>query len=497
MYVAIVGSGPAAFFSAAALLKVEEPAIHIDMFERLPTPWGLVRSGVAPDHPKIKSVSAIFAKTATNDRFRFFGNIELGRDLARQDLLEQYDAVLYAMGAQGDRPLGVPDEGLSGSIGASELVGWYNAHPDFAAIPLDLSVRAATLIGNGNVALDVARILTMQPSELRFTDIADHALDALAESSVEEVTVVGRRGPLQAAFTTAELRELGELADVHVNVDPADLVDISDEDLATAGPVARLNIEVLRDLAARRRSSRQRRQVTLKFMRSPAELRGQDRVEEIVLARNDLRSDGAGRVVAVDSGEREHLETGLVVRAIGYRGTRIDGVPFDGDRGVIPNVKGRVDAGDREYVVGWIKRGPSGIIGTNKKCAQDTVETMMGDLASGALTPRRARIAPPDLAGTKGVAAVLAEHWLAIDRHELEAGRASGRPRVKIGTWDHLLAVAHRAIGDDAANSQERAAERSELGSTSKRTRQRGRAAQARRGPGGVHWTSHQEPLAR
>lgn len=444
LYVAVVGAGPAGFFSAAGLLKIAQREVHVDMFERLPTPWGLVRSGVAPDHPKIKSVSAVFAKTASHERFRFFGNVELGRDLTRQELLERYDAVVYATGAQDDRRLGVPGEELPGSIAATELVGWYNGHPDFSTLPVDLSVRAATVIGNGNVALDVARILTMDPAALRSTDIADHALAALADSSIEDVVVIGRRGPVQAAFTTAELRELGELEGVHVDVDPAELDGITDDDLAAAGPVVRLNVEVLRGLAARRRPAGRHRRITLRFGRSPVALRGEDRVGEILLARNDLRPDEAGRVLAVDSGHRERLETGLVIRAIGYRGTALDGIPFDERRGVIPNADGRVEDSDREYVVGWIKRGPSGIIGTNKKCAQQTVDTIVADLSSGALISQPGRGAPPnpvEAGDLDGV--VLAEHWLAIDRSERAAGEASGRPRVKLCTRDELLEVAH------------------------------------------------------
>lgn len=444
LYVAVVGAGPAGFFSAAGLLKIAEPEVHVDMFERLPTPWGLVRSGVAPDHPKIKSVSAVFAKTASHERFRFFGNVEIGRDLTRHELLDRYDAVVYATGAQDDRRLGIPGEQLPGSIAATDLVGWYNAHPDFTALPVDLSVRAATVIGNGNVALDVARILTTDPAELRATDIADHALTALADSSIEDVAVIGRRGPLQAAFTTPELRELGELEGVHVDVDPAELDGITDEDLAAAEPEVVTNVEVLRDLAARPRPTGPHRRISLRFWRSPVELRGEDRVEEIVLARNELRADESGRVLAVDSGHREHLETGLVVRAIGYRGTTLDGVPFDESRGTIPNANGRVAGGDQEYVVGWIKRGPSGIIGTNKKCAQQTVDTIVADLGSGALTPRPERSAPPNLAESGELdRVVLAEHWLAIDRHERAAGEPAGRPRVKLCTREELLDVAH------------------------------------------------------
>ncbi|MDV6247440.1 FAD-dependent oxidoreductase [Rhodococcus opacus] len=443
-YVAIVGSGPAGFFSAAALLKLKDVEVHVDMFERLPTPWGLVRSGVAPDHPKIKMVSAVFAKTADHERFRFFGNVELGKDITRGTLLDQYDAVIYAVGAQEDRRLGIPGEELAGSVAATDVVGWYNGHPDFVSAPVDLSAERAVIFGNGNVALDVARMLAMSPADLRATDIADHALEALESNSIHDVTVLGRRGPLQATFTPAELRELGELSGVYVDIDPADLEDITEEDLDAAGSIVRLNIEALRDLAGRDRSPEQTKRIALRFRRSPLELRGDTRVENVVLARNELRVDSTNGVKTVDSGERETVEAGLVIRAIGYRGSRLDNVPFDEQRGVIPNEDGRVVGGDREYVVGWIKRGPSGIIGTNKKCAQDTVDTVVRDIADLVKESRRdSDYRPNAVSVNRHPQVVLAEHWNAINEYELEVGKRSGRPRVKLCTIPELLEAAH------------------------------------------------------
>ncbi|MGW5515070.1 NADP oxidoreductase [Nocardia africana] len=446
IYVAVVGSGPAGFFSAAALLKLKSSVVHVDMFERLPTPWGLVRSGVAPDHPKIKMVSAVFEKTAAHDRFRFFGNVELGKDITRGALLEQYDAVIYAVGAQEDRRLEIPGEGLAGSIAATEFVGWYNGHPDYASAPIDLSVQQAAIFGNGNVALDVGRILAMPPAVLWSTDIADHALATLESNQIRDVTVLGRRGPLQATFTPSELRELGELEGVYVDVDPADLDGISDDDLDAAGSVVRLNVEALRDFAQRRRTSEQTKRIALRFCRSPIELRGPGHVSEVVLTRNVLHTDDSGAVRAVDTGERESLEAGLVIRAIGYRGAPLDNIPFDERRGVIPNEDGRVVGGDREYVVGWIKRGPSGIIGTNKKCATETVDTIVRDLgALRALPPRDAHYEPNVIVPNRHPHVILAQHWRAIDEYELHAGKQAGRPRVKLCTFPELLTVARTA----------------------------------------------------
>ena len=300
------------------------------MLEMLPTPWGLVRSGVAPDHPKIKSISAQFEKTALDPRFRFFGNIVVGDHVQAAELAERYDAVIYAVGAQSDRSLGIPGEDLPGSVAAVDFVGWYNAHPHFEEMAPDLSTGRAIVVGNGNVALDVARILVTDPDVLATTDIADHALKSLHDRGVEEVVIVGRRGPLQAPFTTLELRELGDLeglGDVDVIVDPADFADISDEDLEAAGKTVRNNIKVLRGYAEREPPGAKRR-IVFRFRTSPIEIKGEGSVESIVLGRNELVDDN-GRIVAKDTGEREELPAQLVVRAVGYRGVPTPGLPFD------------------------------------------------------------------------------------------------------------------------------------------------------------------------
>jgi ferredoxin--NADP+ reductase len=448
---AIVGSGPSGFFAASSLLKAgdaaEDTDVAVDMLEMLPTPWGLVRSGVAPDHPKIKSISKQFEKTAQDPRFRFFGNISVGEHVQTSELAERYDAVIYAVGAQSDRALNIPGEELAGSIAAVDFVGWYNAHPKFEEATPDLSGARAVVVGNGNVALDVARILVTDPDMLGQTDIADHALESLRPCGVDEVVVIGRRGPLQTAFTTLELRELGELENVDVIVDPAQLEGVSDEDAAAAGKTTKQNINVLRDYAKRSPRPGHRR-IVLRFMTSPIEIKGDDRVERIVLGRNELTTDATGRVSANDTGEREELPVQLVVRSVGYRGVPTPGLPFDEQTATIPNSGGRVDGSRNEYVVGWIKRGPTGVIGTNKKDSQDTVDTLLADLARadrGGLADfpddHADRLA--DWLASRQPKLVTSKHWELIDAHERAAGEPHGRPRVKLPSLAKLLRVSH------------------------------------------------------
>ena len=450
-HVAIVGSGPSGFFAAASLLKAADSSddldVAVDMLEMLPTPWGLVRSGVAPDHPKIKSISKQFEKIADDVRFRFFGNVAVGEHISAAELADQYDAVVYAIGAQGDRPLNIPGEELPGSVAAVDFVGWYNAHPHFEAISPDLSGARAVVIGNGNVALDVARILVTDPDELARTDIADHALESLRPCGVEEVVVVGRRGPLQTAFTTLELRELADLENVDVVVDPADFEGISDDDAAAVGKVCKQNIKVLRDYAGRAPRPGHRR-IVFRFQTSPIEIAGKERVEKIVLGHNELVSDDSGRVMAKDTGAREELPAQLVVRSVGYRGVPTPGLPFDERSGTIPNTAGRVDGGRNEYVVGWIKRGPSGVIGTNKKDSQDTIDTLIADL----IRARDSGLADfgadhadtvADLLASRQPKLVTDAHWKLIDEHERSAGEPHGRPRVKLPNVARLLHISH------------------------------------------------------
>jgi len=428
--VAVVGSGPAGFYAAGALLG-GETEVEVDMLERLPTPWGLVRLGVAPDHPKLKTVSRAFERIAERPGFRFLGNVEIGRDLEHGDLLRLYDAVVYAVGAQTDRRLGIPGEDLPGSWPATEFVAWYNGHPDHQHLQFDLAVERAVVIGVGNVALDVARMLALTPEELGPTDTADAAIAAICGAGLKEIVVVGRRGPAQAAFTTPELAELGELAGADVVVDPADL-----EGAVGTDTNSERNVEVLREFAARTPSGKPKR-VVLRFFASPVAIHGSDRVEAVELVRNEL--DAGGR--AVPTNERETVSCGLVFRSVGYRGVPIPGVPFDERSGTIPNEGGRVAPG--VYVAGWIKRGPTGVIGTNKKDATETVELLLADLAAA---PRKgATAADVDaLLDGRGVRRVVYAGWQAIDEVERAAGERQGRPRVKLCTWDELLAAAER-----------------------------------------------------
>lgn len=450
--VAIIGAGPSGFYAAEQILKADEGA-QVDLFDRLPTPYGLVRGGVAPDHPKIKSVTRVYEKTAAKEGFRFFGNVELGRDLQVADLERHYHAILYTFGAEADRELGIPGEDLPGSYAATEFVGWYNAHPDFADRDFALGqARRAVVIGNGNVALDVARMLALTGEELKQTDAADHAIEALAESSIEEVVVLGRRGPAQAAFTNPEIREIGALtrADVIVNPDEVELDPASRAYIESdqADKTARTNVEILREYSTRTPTGKPMR-VVLRFLSSPVEIRGDGRVESIVIGRNRLaESDGALR--AVDTGEREELECQLVMRSVGYKGVRIEGVPFDEQRGLVLNRAGRVleepDGAHKvgHYTAGWIKRGPSGVIGTNKKCAQETVNHLIEDRQAGVLlnpeSPEPAAI--EGLLRERGVRFVSFSGWEQIDRAEVGRGEPHGRPRVKFVHRDEMLDIA-------------------------------------------------------
>jgi len=438
--IAIIGSGPAGAYAAGHLLRHAEPELHVDIFERLPTPWGLVRAGVAPDHPKIKSVTRLYERTAEHPRLRLFANVEFGRHLTLEDLRRHYHAIVYAVGTPIDRPLGIPGEELAGSYAATDFVGWYNGHPDFCDHVFDLSGERAIVIGAGNVALDVARMLVLTHDELRGTDIADHALDSLEHSGVREVLVVARRGPEQAAFTNPELLELGELSDADVIVDADEFALADGIADPAADTTAKRNVEIMRGYVATPPKGLRRR-VALRFLLSPVEIRGEGRVESVLFSRNVLEAgpDGALRAVATD--ERIEIPASAVFRAIGYRGTPLADVPFDERRSVIANEGGRVRQG--EYVVGWAKRGPSGVIGTNKKDANDTVDRLFEDLAAGAL------LAPAQI-GDDALEAFIRERqpalvdyegWVRIDRHEQGLGEPHGRPRVKLARLEELLAV--------------------------------------------------------
>jgi ferredoxin--NADP+ reductase len=439
--VAVVGSGPAGFYAADALLKSEEPAVAVDVIDRLPTPWGLVRLGVAPDHENIKAVSRAFERTAQKPGFRFFGNVEVGRDVSHDDLLGLYDAVLYSVGAQTDRPLGIPGEDLPGSWPATAFVAWYNGHPDHDGHTFDLSGERAVVVGNGNVAIDCVRMLALTRAELETTDTADAAIDAIAGSGFRELVMLGRRGPVQAAFTPPELKELGELAGADVVVDPADLqLDrASEAELEADRDRARRNVDLLREYAGREPEGKPRR-IVLRFLTSPVRIVGEQRVEGIEVVRNELVEEG-GRIVARPVGEPELIPCSLVLRSVGYRGVAIPGVPFDEVRGTIPNEAGRVAGAERTYAAGWIKRGPSGVIGTNKKDATETVDALLEDARAGRLSHAGGGTLE-DLLAERGVDAVEYAGWQAIDAHERGRGEPLGRPRVKLVSWNELLAAA-------------------------------------------------------
>jgi ferredoxin/flavodoxin---NADP+ reductase len=452
--VAIVGSGPAGFYAAEHLLKREDVAVEVDMFDRLPTPYGLVRAGVAPDHPKIKSVIRMYEKTANREGFRFFGNVDVGSDVTVADLAERYHAVIYAYGTATDRHLGIPGEDLPGSHAATEFVNWYNAHPDFADREFDLSCNRVVVIGNGNVAADVARMLALTRAELDETDTADHAIPLLADSGVEEIVVLGRRGPAQAAFTNPEVRELGEMLDADIVIDPSEVeldeISRSYVESDDCDPTNRRNVEIFTGFSEREPEGKRRR-IVMRFLRSPVEIKGGDRVESVVVGRNRLERAEDGRVRAVDTGEREEIECGLVLRSIGYRGIGLDGLPFDDAGGVIPNDQGRViepGSGEQvpgQYVVGWIKRGPSGVIGTNKKDALDTVDALLADVAEGRVPEPAGDRSPEaieELLAERAPDFITFDAWREIDRAEVARGEPHGRPRVKFTTLEELLDAA-------------------------------------------------------
>ena len=473
--VAVVGAGPAGMYAAGHLLgspggtyidgrlvQLTDMPVEVDMLERLPTPWGLVRGAVAPDHPEKKLVTRVFEAIAARPGFRFFGNVEIGRDVRPAELAQWYDAVIYAVGAASDPHMGIPGEELPGCWSAREFVAWYSGHPDFADLHFDLSGERAVIVGNGNVALDVARILTVDSAQLAKTDIADHALSALRTSAIREVVILGRRGHLQAAFNNPELDELTELANVELLVDLEDLPSDHEVVLDEADWTTLRKLETLRRYAARPATGRSKR-IVLRFLTSPVELIGVDRVEAALVVRNHLERDAAGRPHARPTEEEAIIQTGLVLRAVGYFGAPIPGLPFDDHKGVIPNQHGRVVDHDGivpgAYVTGWVKRGPSGIIGTNKKCARDTVRSLLAD-ASAQHLPTAGTLdkdTVADVLRTRQPQLVPYEAWKIIDRHERRAGRSAGRPRIKLTRVTDMLELIPTGTGPDVAAPERRA----------------------------------------
>lgn len=448
--IAVVGAGPSGFYAAESILKQREDAV-VDLYERLPAPFGLVRYGVAPDHQKIKSVTKVYDRLLADPRLRYRGNVEIGRDLSLEDLQRHYHATLFAYGAALDRQLGIPGEELEGSFSATDFVAWYNGHPDFTTLAPDLSTHTAVVVGVGNVAVDVTRVLAKTDAELASSDIAAAARAQLAQSQVRDVVVVARRGPAEAKWTTKELRDLGELEDADLVIDRRDL-DISEASRAALelDSTAKRNFEVLCELAERPLRNLGRR-IHLRFLRSPIALEADAsgrRVARVVLEVNELRAKSDGSLSAAGTGATETLEAGLVFRSIGYRGAGLPGLPFDEGWSVVPSANGRVlkERGGEQvaglYVAGWIKRGPTGVIGTNKACAVESVASLLSD----ALPSIEAAAADPAaidaLLRERGVRFIDAEGWRRIDAAELAAGAALGRPREKLTEWSSLMAAA-------------------------------------------------------
>ncbi|WP_168706918.1 FAD-dependent oxidoreductase [Gordonia paraffinivorans] len=450
LHVAIVGAGPAAFYAAEELVR--KPTIKVDMFDRLPTPYGLVRAGVAPDHAATKGVERTFASVAAKKNFDYFLNVEVGKHISHDELVARYHAVIYAVGAATDKRLGIEGEDLRNSVAATQFVAWYNGHPDYVDLDVDLSAERAVVVGNGNVALDVARILVTDPDELAKTDIADHALAKLRESNIKEVVLLGRRGIAQAAYTNSEFLALGDVEGVDVVIDPAELVldpateaaladDTLDSTIAT-------KIRLAREFSERPQTPGNKR-IVFRFLVSPVEMTGDGEVAGVTCARNAYVDDASGRVAVAPTEERFDIDAGLVLRAIGYRGVPVTDLPFDESRGVVPNESGRVQAtagGDVMpglYVAGWIKRGASGGIGMNRVCGQETARAVIDDFIAETLAdPSTPRDDVAAIVADRGAHRIDLAGWKAIDAAEKAAGKAAHRPRTKFVSIPEFEAAA-------------------------------------------------------
>ncbi|MGK5555387.1 FAD-dependent oxidoreductase [Actinomadura kijaniata] len=441
--VAVIGSGPAGLYAAEALVKQAEGNVRVDVLDRLPTPYGLVRYGVAPDHPSIKSIARYLQKVLEHPAVRFFGGVELGRDVTREELLGCYDAVVYATGAMVDRRMGIPGEDLPGSVAATDFVNWYCGHPDAADHAFDLSAEEVAVVGVGNVAVDVVRVLARTPEELRHTDVPEHVLEALGRSRVRRVHMIGRRGPAQAKFTTKELRELGALPHSEIHVRPEDMeLDPVSAAVAESDRHVRGNIKVLREWTGPPAGDRPRR-IDVRFWRAPAEILGSTRVEGLRLEVTRLGEDGR----LVRTGESETLPVGLVLRSVGYQSVPLAGVPFDERAHVVPNAGGRILGPDgapvpREYVAGWIKRGPTGVVGTNKSDAAETVRHLLEDHAAGTWPEPARRI--EELFEARRLPVVTYDDWLNLDAAEIALARSLDRgERVKLARWEAMRRACH------------------------------------------------------
>ena len=444
--IAVVGSGPSGFYAAEALIK-SDINVRVDMLERLPSPYGLVRTGVAPDHPKLKQAILLYDKIAQSPEFNLIANVTMGKDISVSELRDSHHAIIFACGAESDRKLAIPGEDLVASYTATEFVAWYNAHPDYRDRQFDLSSEVAVIIGQGNVAADVARILSKTVDELRHTDIAEHALDALAESEIKDIYVIGRRGPAQAKFTPKELREFGELYDCDVVVDASELElnDASSQELAEKSNVANKKIyDLFQEYSSRPLSGKSRR-CHFQFLRSPVELCGESKLRSVKIEYNQLSGDPF-RQSARGSGDTYELDTGILFRSIGYRGIPIEGVPFHDSWGVFPNVDGRITENDeivpQLYTAGWIKRGPSGIIGTNRACSVATVNALLSDLEKLDLSGSKAGADKLySLLDPRNVRYLNYQEWKKIDAVEVDHGQAKGKPREKICYVKEMLDI--------------------------------------------------------
>jgi ferredoxin--NADP+ reductase len=439
--VAVVGAGPSGFYACEELLKSGDPEVHVDLYDALPTPYGLVRYGVAPDHQKIKNVTAVFEKIMRDPRLQFYGNVPVGQ--SEIDWMRKaYHAVLFTVGAQTDRRLGVAGEDLPGSDSATDFVAWYNGHPDYLQRRFLLDQPRVAVVGVGNVAIDVARILLSGHERLSKTDIADHALEELRHCAVREVHILARRGPAQAAFTNPELRELLEMEDLSFEIRPQELaLDAFSQAALQAEPdkMVSKRLELLGQAQIRPGASKK---LVMRFLVSPLEIQGQDRVQGLKLGKNQLNE----KLQASSTGETEELDIGAIFRSIGYKGQPLGDLPFDPSKGIIPHDAGRVLGQPGLYVAGWIKRGPSGVIGTNKPCAKESVLSLLSDAREGKLEAPTGQPQAHLPAGR-----VDFDGWKRLDEFEIAQGASLGRPRVKVVERDSMVARAHGSAEEVAA----------------------------------------------